>query len=510
MLIQGTPVSGARQPLLSRSRFLVFDAIHITLFSFFLHNLNPMVLLLSGLVSLLLYVLLLYSELMSSQWSVTPLVCFAISSALRIGGSGVFLASIYMCDLHDAVRFVKFDPQEYIMSGHLLLLFGNWCFLSCYFLTEYLLSRTDSEKSPLPQLTSPQFLTIGLLLIGLTWTIRLIGMIGINLSTLGRGPGMIQGYAILVGVFFLLIARHGRTRLESNLIMLLVGAVVAIDVLIGLRGYMKQAVVHALLPVGVYYLQRVKVRRFRVKIGMRRLIPLALLAYFVVMILFPYISTKRSRMYDRRADKSIRGILRETLAAGIPGTEAFRKTHRFPTQGFWTFFTRNEWTSCAAWAVHRVENNGDIGGKTLREGVIAIVPRLAWPDKPRIAHGREFAVVLGQAKSFETATTSTALGLAATFYWNGGPILTMLGMGANGAILAVTWLLVRHRILINPVAGIVYFMLLMESFRTFSGQFDGSLSFYAYIYIVFLPVMLLLQVFLFSDQVVRSNGQRIQ
>jgi len=487
---------------LSRPKFLIFQALNIAAFSSFIGNLQPGILLLSGFVSILLYGLLLYTEVMSSQWSVTPLLCYGTTSLLRVGGSAVFLASIYMSGLGEAVQFVRFDPHDYIMQGQLLLLVGDWFFLAGYFAAERLLCGKASTHAAIPRAATHDLLVMGILLVSLSWGIR-IASLAINLNALGGGPGKLMGFSMLAGILFLLIARDGMEPSVRVVWTVIVLAVVGFELAAALKGYMKQNVIRTLLPVGVYYFQRISIRRFHVKISLRRLLPVAVLAYFIVMVLFPYVAMRRGGRYRRFADTSVRTSLRRSLSAAIPCTQAFYEVHRFPTEGYWTFFTRNEWTSAAAWAVHRVEVNGTISGKTLMDGFTAIVPRIVWSEKPRISPGRDFAVLLGQAKSFETATTCTGLGLAATFYWNGGPLLAGFGMFVAGALLAATWMLIRRRILINPMATIIYSILVLESFRWFEGAFDGGLSFYAYIYIVFVPLMLLLQLFFFSEPVYR-------
>lgn len=220
---------------LSRPKFLFFQALNIVVFATFVGNLQPGILLLNGFVSIALYGLLLYTEVMSSQWSVTPLFCYGVASLLRVGGSAVFLASIYMSGLGEVVQFVRFNPHDYIMQGQLLLLVGDWFFLAGYFAAERLLCGKASTHAAIPRASTHDLLVMGILLISLSWGIR-VASLAIDLNALGGGPGKLMGYSMLAGILFLLIARDGMEPSVRMVWTVIVFAVVGVKLAAALKG----------------------------------------------------------------------------------------------------------------------------------------------------------------------------------------------------------------------------------------------------------------------------------
>ena len=482
----------------STSLFLIYQAFNIASFSLYADGANHVPLALSGMVTLILYGAFIYGMILKTEWPVSPIMLYMMTSLFRLGIAPIFIATAYLKGFNREMFFVYFDPQEYIGKGYLLLLTGEWVFLAGYFFIESKVRRL-SLKYSFDRMENPQWiLKTGLWLIGLAWILRLLFSFDFEFGSIGRIFNIFRAYSSAAGILFILRSLREQTGFKKQKIILTLTLLIIAELTYSLQSYMKTDTIIVLLPISIYYVSQITIRGIRPKISLRGILPIAFIAYFLIMVLFPYSQIRRLESWQgttRLTNVKVIPYLTEALSASIPGTAAFRSGHKFPEKGVWAFFSRNEWVTPAAWAVRRVQITGTIAGKTLKDGLVAIVPRIFWPEKPLIATGRDFAVVLGQAESFETATTSTGLGLAASFYWNGGILLLVLGMFINGMVLSKTWQVFQSHIFTNPIAMIVYVMLLLGSLMQFAGTFDGSISFYAYIYIVLYPLMLVFQVF---------------
>ena len=490
--------------MISKSLFLIFQAFNIALFSLYADGVQPVALVLSGMTTLLLYGSLIYREILRKEWSVTPILLYMITSLFRLGIAPIYIAAAYLKGFSREMFFVYFDPQDYIGQGYLLLLTGEWLFLAGYFAIERKIKRFSLKDYFNNQINPQWMLRTGIYLIILAWYLRLLYSFGFDFSSIGKIVSIFRSYSSAAGILFILLSMRKQTGSIKQITLFTITLLIVAELTYTLQSYMKQHTVVILLPVFVYYVSQIDVRRVRQILSLKRVLPIAIIAYFVIMVLFPYSQIRRPEYWiTTTSTKNIKVVpsLTEALSAAIPGTEAFKNVHSFPDRGFWTFFTRNEWVTPAAWAVKQVQSEGNISGKTIKNGLVAIIPRIFWPEKPLIAQGRDFAMVLGQAESFETATTSTGLGLASTFYWNGGILLLVLGMFINGMLLCKTWQIFQSRIFTNPIAMIVYIMLLLESLRQFEGAFDGGISYYAYIFIVLYPLMRV-----FKDKIINRTS----
>ena len=67
-----------------------------------------------------------------------------------------------------------------------------------------------------------------------------------------------------------------------------------------------------------------------------------------------------------------------------------------------------------------------------------------------------------------------------------------MGIVLNGVVIAFLWNVIRHRIFSNLMGTFLYFTLVVAALRQFS-SLDGNITRWAYCFIVFFPIMYLLE-----------------
>jgi len=141
-----------------------------------------------------------------------------------------------------------------------------------------------------------------------------------------------------------------------------------------------------------------------------------------------------------------------------------------------------------AWCYEHVRRNGTNDGEYIREVPAVLIPRLIWPDKPLVSHGRDIAVMLGQAKTWESATTATGLSMAGAMYLAWGYPCVVIGMFLNGLTFAVLWRLFGVSFTLRPFAALASMVLMLEAVRWQEAAFDGNAVKFILLVVFLLPL----------------------
>ena len=88
-----------------------------------------------------------------------------------------------------------------------------------------------------------------------------------------------------------------------------------------------------------------------------------------------------------------------------------------------------------------VEEDGVLGGETLEYLGFAFIPRVLWPEKPKIAKGAWWALRIGQANVWSdgTITNSVNMTIPGELYLNFGWIGVIGGCAVFGILIAALW-----------------------------------------------------------------------
>jgi hypothetical protein len=88
-----------------------------------------------------------------------------------------------------------------------------------------------------------------------------------------------------------------------------------------------------------------------------------------------------------------------------------------------------------------VEEDGYLEGETLEYLGYAFIPRVLWPEKPKIAKGSWFALRIGQARLTESGIITNAVNMTipGELYLNYGWLGVFAGLSLFGWLLAILW-----------------------------------------------------------------------
>ena len=288
--------------------------------------------------------------------------------------------------------------------------------------------------------------------------------------------------AMIIAAWFNYSPEHPRKRVLAIIFLSLVQLGLVIS------GNSKQSLIVVLLPLACYFI--VKMRgRWRDLLRLRYLLFAVVIFVYVVMFSFPAISYRRSvrSMYD--IEVSSGDTIRYVLEANTPGTSANKELWAIDGTGYGYVLSRNNMTVPAAFALQDVDNCGHTGMRFFKEGLVALIPRIFWPDKPLISMGAEMDSYLRTGIFYNTSGSCTCLGFAGNSYIQGGIWLTVLTTLLFGCVLAVCFNYIC-RMWYNPLAIMVYFSICVECLRQFESFFDGGISFIIEIFLLFIAGMI--------------------
>ncbi len=465
---------------------------------------DGILLLFSGLLNLFLYSYYLIKHY-STIDTIDPISLYLVSSIIRLGIGTIYSGLVVIYGFEEILEIGYFSTlSDAFIEGHTIFMIGDLVFIFGY----YLFSSKKSSGSDLKKnLNYSHVYKIALFLALFIILFRFI-LIGVSSE---QEFGRFFHYIIRFGPpAFLYLMLNSIMKQNVNLFFSLKG-VISLAIFfamfyVAIRSYMKSDLLLVLMPYIIISLQNYRkiflTSGFFIKTV--RAIPVILISYFMVVTLTVYSEIRRLEIatnYELTESIEVTPFLVEAIGASIPGTEKFNQYNKFPDSGAWHFVKRLTVTNLGAWSYKEVSEYGYWDRNFFEDVASSVIPRILWPEKPNFWPGRIFAAKVGHAYDAESATTATALGMAASYYWWGGLPVLIIGMFLSGCILSMVFRLIEPSILNNPVSTIIWLILLNTSLFWFESSFYGGAQMFIYLAVAFMPIMFLYQTLFIKNRI---------
>lgn len=451
------------------------------------------VLVASSAAALAIYIALIRSFLRGAEVLPSLLVVWGLGAILRVGLAGIYFGLAMVLEPSEPVRLGPVNVASHLLAGQATLLAGDAWLISGMIVGNRVSLPAPRLLRVRPRL-SVESVAVGL--VAATLMLRLLDGTTLFVRDLGNLPGVVMQYGVAAGMFCGLVG-WGRARDQKRggslagadriLWPLVIAAVVVAEILWQLQSYMRQGVLLAVLPFGAF----AWVQWRRGEWGGRVLVAGAAAGLLAIgLVLWPYGQMRRADVNGHREVRTIPVVpyLQEAIAAGIPGTEGWRRVHDFPDSGVWSLPSRAQLVSTAAGAVYLRQTSPNVGAEQLRLFAQNLIPRVVWPDKPQYSPGRRVAVELGQGRTFASVSTATALSLPGGALWVLGPWLGLPLLTVTGLALGLLWRFWAPRMLRNPVAALGAMALWLQAFRMLESAVILGMSAILYQALVLVPL----------------------
>ena len=476
----------------TRLGFIVFQLWHLAVIATTSDFDSYKILIFSGAVNVVSYSLLMLREIKLVN-DISPLHFYLVASIFRMGFGSVYFGFVGLAGFEEVMQVgpTAWWITDYLIQGHMILMVGDMAFLSGYWVI-----KNSGQPKMARNLRSNRVFFRSFWMAILLLLIKLIDM-QISLT-----DNRLLHYLLMYGMpgcLFVMLKSFGTSNGAFKLMkVFLVFLVAVVMIILALKSYMKSHLLIALLPFIIIFIEnyRKELRQSKVFKRILKALPLSVILYFFVVTMTTYSEVRRTFigadqfLLNNTESIEVAPFLEIGLLASIPGTQEFDTFNTFPSGGGWHFLKRLTVTNLGAWAYKEVEEIGYWDRSFVSDLLGSIIPRILWSEKPNFWPGRIFATKIGHARSPETATTATALTMAASFYWWGGIIAVILGMSTSGLLLAATFRFVQHRQISNPIAALIAILLFYSSLHWFEGAFYGTIQLVLYVTIVLIPLVL--------------------
>lgn len=447
----------------------------------------------SSFVALAIYVALLRSLLRDGQVLPSLSVVWVLGAILRIGLAGLYFGLALILEPSEPIRLGPVDVASHLLAGQATLLAGDGWLIAGLILGQRAPLRAPRLFRIRPSLSVE---TVAVGLVATTWVLRALDGSVLAVRGLGNFPGVWMQHGVAAGMFCGLVTwgttrkPHGGFSLTAAgriLWPVVIAAIVLAEMWWQLHSYMRQGVLLALLPLFIFAWIQWRWGEWSGRV----LASGAAVGLLVIgFVLWPYGQMRRADV-DRTA--GVRSLpvlpyLEEAMAAGIPGTEGWRRLHDFPDSGVWSLPSRMQLVSTAAGALHLRQSSPEAGAEQLSLFARNLIPRVVWPDKPPYSPGRRVAVELGQGGTFASVTTATALSLPGGAVWVLGPWIGLPLLAVTGLALSFLWRFWAPRLLRNPVAALGAMALWLQAFRMLESSVVLGWSAILYQAVVLVPL----------------------
>ena len=460
--------------------------------------LGPMssgVLVASGLVNICSYGAILIAELKRTPAGFSPILGYYIASFLRLGIAPLWISAVYSHGDYSELKLGEFSLHNVMLFGQFLLVVGDWILISAYALFDRKGGVNFALTNQAHTRESRSNLKAIAVLLSIGWSLKIADIMGFSFVRSSVVPSLLATVLPPTAVYLLLV--HGDSVVRSQRMGWRIVAFILtiIDVVLGMRSYMKSGVLIAVLPAFLYGFSRMRNEWSpgHTQLLARRFLPIATGVLVIGLVLFPFNQIRRTRGLDLDSTENQLFIdIMSALEAAVPGTRQFERMHRFPRSGFWGLIGRHAIGISASWSYQYVTQDSHLKGELIWDEIVSLIPRPLWKDKPTYSPGHKITVLLGMASTKEEATTATDAGsMAGGLFLNFGWIGVLVGMIANGFLLAVASKLGLKTMKTNPAAAALCMMLYIQALKHYESATGGNISMYAVAFGLFLPAIIL-------------------
>lgn len=440
--------------------------------------------------NIITYGYVLYNELVKSS-SFHPFIIFALITLQYCGLSPIQTAGMLQSD---KIVYLGATPINKVLTlGYLFLSIEHFLIYCGYFLYDnYKLKREDKHISLIESFSQYNIdpFKVGLYNYVVVILLRLVGHF-ISLASFSSLLVVYSERGFLVSLAIMSYA----LILENNFkIKRLYWAITIVEILYVLNGGMKQAIITPLLPYMIYLI--ISYKQGLVSIWSPKLIMNGILiVVFVIGFVFPYISTFRQLSIEEKKEwKDV--SVSEALNAYVDNLFSTEKDEG-KQSGLEYFMSRAGSIGSNSFSVGYADERG-VSPKYFLYTASAIIPRILWPDKPKMLSGST-AYYMSLGYTYEDAIVkakhakkvpSITLGFIGSSYIAFGLFGAIIICLLAGYLSARIWYFVKDK-QYNILSIWLFYTLMTTIFIDYENFVDCGLVFYMWslVYIILIKLV---------------------
>lgn len=440
--------------------------------------------------NIITYVYVLYNELTKSP-SFHPFIIFALITLQYCGLSPI--QTVGMMQTEEIVYLGATPINRVLTLGYLFLSIEHYMIYLGYFLYDnYKLRREDAHVSLIDSFSQ---YNINSLKVGVYNYLIVILLRSLDFfMPLATISSLLVTYANTGFLVSLSIWSYSLIIDDNTKIKRLYWLVTFAEILRVLNGGMKQAIITPLLPYMIYLI--ISYKQGLVKIwSLKFVLSCSLIVVFVIGFVFPYISTFRQISNEQHKEwKEV--SVSETLDTYLNNLFS-KEVDNGQKSGLEYFMSRAGSIGSNSFSIDYTDRNG-ISPDYFLYTTSAIIPRIIWPDKPKMLIGSianfmslgyayEEAVIKAQ---HATKSTSITLGFIGSTYLAFGFIGAVVICLLAGYLTARIWYFVKYR-QYNIFAIWLFYTLMTTIFVDYENFVDCGIIFYMWsvVYIIIIKVI---------------------
>lgn len=438
-----------------------------------------------GIINLLLYSYIFIGELKYGQQ--LHFAIFYYIMAIQSFGIGNIFQGIR---LNEGFQF-NFGGTvitDFIPIG---AVFANFEFLLVFMGYYYILNKTQKKRIQISSVfkkinTSKYFHTAMVIYI---ITILYDVLVYLDLNPF-QNIGIIShifNNGILIAMMYLVYDILSTERGKSKHLLYFI---MAIGVAKTMFGDSKEAIILNFVPYFIMLFYRIQEGNIKI-LSPKIIIRMSAFMLLMILVIFPIVTTTRVlRNLNDGVPADVNQVIETyfSVLASPEDNSVYRNDRSITDE----YVSRNYYVAPIAYALKHVESRGYIGSIFIEHSLMALVPRILWPEKPVIAPGMiAYDLTLGGNGINPTNRVFVNFGFIGATYMTGGWLIVLLILPFAGIVLGWMWNFIQKGyILYNPIAIFVYFMLMRKMLVGGLSEWDLGILFCVnmLVYVIFIKL----------------------